>query len=201
MESRRKPLRPAVMAALTRAGNAARTPADDPHLLVEDHLEPRVRIPADLVRSVIAVIEIGILAGLALLANATATGVEVDLVGASRRLPAALLQLIGWAGPVALLILPSELNTKTDGVTGRNEANLDGLLAGLVAYVTVVGLRGRAHWSTAFLTAVGFYAVARLAATQQTHTTVLSLLTTIAIGSAVGSGLRYALGTTTGRPT
>src|SRR5216683_2935181 len=134
MESRRKPLRPAVMAALTRAGNAARTPADDPHLLVEDHLEPRVRIPADLVRSVIAVIEIG-------------------------------------------------------------------LLAGLVAYVTVVGLRGRAHWRTAFLTAVGFYAVARLAATQQTHTTVLSLLATIAIGSAVGSGLRYALGTTTGRPT
>ncbi len=235
------------MAALTRAGNAARTPADDPHLLVEDHLEPRVRIPADLVRSVIAVIEIGILAGLALLANATATGVEVDLVGASRRLPAALLQLIGWAGPVALLILPIALairllmvrqyrrlaeavaaggitvgvvalinallnqpflrqlqialHTTTAGVTGRHEATLDGLLAGLVAYVTVVGLRGRAHWRTAFLTAVGFYAVARLAATQETHTTVLSLLTTIAIGSAVGSGLRYALGTTTGRPT
>src|SRR6266851_5631717 len=247
MESRRKPLRPAVMAALTRAGNAARTPADDPHLLVEDHLEPRVRIPADLVRSVIAVIEIGMLAGLALLANATATGVEVDLVGASRRLPAALLQLIGWAGPVALLILPIALairllmvrqnrrlaeavaaggitvgvvalinallnqpflrqlqialHTTTAGVTGRHEATLDGLLAGLVAYVTVVGLRGRAHWRTAFLTAVGFYAVARLAATQQTHTTVLSLLITIAIGSAVGSGLRYALGTTTGRPT
>ncbi|HEX9515435.1 MAG TPA: lysylphosphatidylglycerol synthase domain-containing protein [Streptosporangiaceae bacterium] len=232
---------------MTRAGNAARTPADDPHLLVEDHLEPRVRIPADLVRSVIAVIEIGILAGLALLANATATGVEVDLVGASRRLPAALLQLIGWAGPVALLILPIALairllmvrqyrrlaeavaaggitvgvvalinallnqpflrqlqialHTTTAGVTGRHEATLDGLLAGLVAYVTVVGLRGRAHWRTAFLTAVGFYAVARLAATQETHTTVLSLLTTIAIGSAVGSGLRYALGTTTGRPT
>src|SRR5258706_457459 len=247
MESRRKPLRPAVMAAWTRAGNAARTPADDPHLLVEDHLEPRVRIPADLVRSVIAVIEIGILAGLALLANATATGVEVDLVGASGRLPAALLQLIGWAGPVALLILPIALairllmvrqyrrlaeavaaggitvgvvalinallnqpflrqlqialHTTTAGVTGRHEATLGGLLAGLVAYVTVVGLRGRAHWRTAFLTAVGFYAVARLAATQQTHTTVLSLLTRIAIGSAVGSGLRYALGTTTGRPT
>ena len=235
------------MAALAHAGNAARAPADNPHLLVEDHLEPRVRIPADLVRSVIAVIEVGILAGLALLANATATGVEVDLVGASRRLPAALLQLIGWAGPVALLILPIALairllmvrqyrrlgeavaaggitvgvvalinalltqpflrqlqialHTTTAGVTGRHEPTLDGLLAGLVAYVTVVGLRGRAHWRTVFLTAVGFYAVARLAATLQTHTTVLSLLVTIAIGSAVGSGLRYALGTTTGRPT
>jgi glycosyltransferase 2 family protein len=233
------------MAALAHVGNGARAPAHDPHLLVEDHLEPRVRIPADLVRSVIAVIEIGILAGLALLANATATGVEVDLVGASRRLPAALLDLIGWAGGVALLILPIALairvvmvgqyrrlaeavatggitvgvvalvnvllnqpalrqlqialHTTTAGVTGRHEATLDGLLAGLVAYVTVVGLRGRAHWRTAFLTAVGFYAVATLA-TPTTHTTVLSLLITIAIGSAVGSGLRYALGTSTGRP-
>ena len=80
---------------MTHAGNGARTPAGDSHLLVEDHLEPRVRIPADLVRSVIAVIDIAILAGLALLANATATGVEVDVVGASRRLPVTLLHLIG----------------------------------------------------------------------------------------------------------
>jgi len=247
MKSRREPLRPAVMAALTRAGKAAKAPAGDHHLVVEDHLEPRVRIPADLVRSVIAILEIAICAGLALLASATATGVEFDLVGASRRLPAALLHLIGWAGGVALLILPIvlairllmvrqyrrlaeavgaggitvgvvvlvnvllshpflrhlqiALHTTATGVAGRHEPTLDGYLAGLVAYVTVVGLRGRAHWRTAFLTAVGFYSVASLAATQQTHTTVLSLLITIAIGSAVGSGLRYALGTTTGRPT
>src|SRR5260221_14410228 len=101
MESRRKPLRPAVMAALTRAGNAARTPADDPHLLVEDHLEPRGRIPADLVRSVIAVIEIGMLAGPALLATPTATGVAVDLAGAGRRLPPPPLQLTRSSGPSA----------------------------------------------------------------------------------------------------
>jgi uncharacterized membrane protein YbhN (UPF0104 family)/tRNA A-37 threonylcarbamoyl transferase component Bud32 len=234
------------MAALTHAGNGSGAPANDRHLLVQDHLEPRVRIPADLVRSVIAVIEIGILAGLALLANATATGVEVDLVGASRRLPVTLVHLIGWAGGVALLILPIALairllmlmqyrrlaeavaaggitvgvvalmnvllnqpalrqlqialHTTTVGVAGRHEAALDGLLAGLVAYVTVVGLRGRAHWRTAFLTAVGFYVVASLA-DKNTHATFLSLVITIAIGSAVGSGLRYALGTTTGRPT
>ena len=235
------------MAALTRASNAAKAPAGDQQLVVEDHLEPRVRIPADLVRSVTAVLEIAILAGVALLASATATGVEFDVVGASRRLPAALLHLIGWAGGVALLILPIALairlvmvrqyrrlgeavaaggitvgvvalvnvllnqpflhhlqialHPSTAGVTGRPEATLDGYLAGLLAYVTVVGLRGRAHWRTAFLTAVGFYAVASLASTQSTHTTVLSLLITITIGSAVGSGLRYALGTTTGRPT
>jgi len=234
------------MAALARAHNGASARAADPQLRVEDNLEPRVRIPADLVRSVIAVLEIGILVGLALLANATATGVEVDLVGASRRLPVTLLHLIGWAGGVAMLIFPIALairllmirqyrrlaeavaaggstvglvallnvllsqpalrqlqialHTTTTGVTGRHEATLDALLAGLFAYVTVVGLRGRAHWRTAFLTAVGFYAVANLA-TPTTHTTVLSLLITIAIGSAVGSGLRYALGTSTDRPT
>src|SRR5262249_14349618 len=45
-----------------------------------------------------------------------------------------------------------------------------------------------------------FYAVATLA-TPATHTTVLSLLMTIGIGSAVGSGLWYALGPSTGRAT
>src|SRR5215469_15244518 len=246
MKSRRKPLRPAVMAALTRAGNGGKAAAGGPHLLVEDHLEPRVRIPADLLRSVIAVAEIALLVGIGLLANATATGVEFDVVGASRRLPISLLHLIGFAGGIALLILPialatrlllikqyrrlaeavvtggiavvvvavvnlvlnqpflhelhNALHTTTAGVAGRHEATLDGYLAGLVAYMTVVGLRGRAHWRTAFLTAIGFYAVASLT-DRTTHTTVLSLLITVAIGSAVGSGLRYAFGTTTGRPT
>lgn len=232
------------MAALTRAGRGTKAPAGNPHLVVDDDLEPRVRIPADLVRCVIAVVEFAILVGIGLLASATATGVEFDLVHASKRLPVSLLQLIGYAGNLALLILPIALairllvvrqyrrlgeavvtggiavgvvalvnlllnqsalrplhialHTTTAGVTGRHEATLDGYLAGLVAYMTAVGLRGRAHWRTAFLTAIGFYAVASLAST---HTTVLSLLITITIGSAVGSGLRYALGTTSGRPT
>jgi uncharacterized membrane protein YbhN (UPF0104 family)/tRNA A-37 threonylcarbamoyl transferase component Bud32 len=233
------------MAALTRAGSGAKAPAGEPAVLVDDHLEPRVRIPADSIRCVIALAEIALLIGVALLASATATGVEFDLVGASRRLPVALLHLLGWAGGIALLILPIALaikllmvrqyrrlgeavatggitvgvvalvnvllnqpflrqlhialHTTTAGVTGQHAATLDGYLAGLVAYMTVVGLRGRAHWRSTFLTAIGFYAVASLADT--THTTVLSLLITVAIGSAVGSGLRYALGTTTGRPT
>jgi len=230
------------MAALTRAGSGTRAPAGE-QLLVDDHLEPRVRIPADFIRSVIALVEIALLVGIALLAGATATGVEVDVVGASKHLPVSL-HLIGLAGGAALLILPIALairllmvtqyrrlteavatggvtvglvavvnlllnqpflrllhialHTTTAGVTGRHEATLDGYLAGLVAYVTVVGLRGRAHWRPAFLTAIAFYAVASLA---DTHTTVLSLLITVATGSAIGSGLRYAFGTATGRPT
>src|SRR5258707_475854 len=112
MGSRRKPLRPAVMAALTRAGSEARAPGEPaPQVVVDDHLEPRVRIPADLLRCVIAAVEIAVLVGLALLANATGTGLE------------------------------------------------------------------------------------------DSNTTVMSLLITIASGSAIGSGLRYALGTISGRPT
>jgi uncharacterized membrane protein YbhN (UPF0104 family) len=243
MDSRHKPLRPAVMAALTRASGGQKTAAAGDDLIIEDHLDSRVRIPADLLRFVIALTEIALLVGIALLASATATGVEIDVVGASKHLPHALLQLIGWAGGVALLILPialairaimvkqyrrlaeavatggiavgvialvnvllnqpalaqlhHALHSTSAGVTGAHEATLDGYLAGLVAYVTVIGLRGRTQWRSAYLTTMGFYVIASLA---DKHATVLSLLITITIGSAVGSGLKYALGTRTGRP-
>src|SRR5215472_19377017 len=106
MRSRREPRRPAVMAALPRARSRTQASGDQPALLVEDHLQPRVRIPADLLRCVMATVEIALLAGLAVLASATATGVEVDFVGASHRLPHAVLNLIGIAGNLALPVLP-----------------------------------------------------------------------------------------------
>src|SRR5215472_14909212 len=109
MRSRREPRRPAVMAALVRAGNRTRASGDQPSVLVEDHLEPRVRIPADLLRCVIATVEIALLAGIGVLASATAGGVEVDVVGASHRLPPAVLHLIGIAGNLALPVLPVAL--------------------------------------------------------------------------------------------
>jgi len=240
------------MAALTRAGSGTGTPdetpdgqeGDRPAVLVEDHLEPRVRIPADMLRCVIAITEVALLVGLALLASKTASGVEIDFVNAGQHVPKSLLRLAGFAGYVALLILPVALavrlavlrqfrrlaeaaatggiavglvaavnvllnlpalhdlhlamHTAKAGMAGPREATLDGYLAGLVAYVTVVSLRGRAHWRTAFLTAIGFYAVASLV---HSTTTVLSLLIAMAIGSAIGSGLRYAFGTISGRPT
>ncbi len=194
-----------------------------------------------MLRSIIATAEIGLLVGLALLASATATGVDVDFVGASQRLPAALLHLIQAAGDLALPILPlalairlsirgqfrrlaeaiitggvtvgvvavvnillnlapmSHLHSalRTASTTGTPAAALDGYLAGLVAYVTIIGLRGYAHWQPAFLTGIGLYGLANLA---QGHTTVFSFLITVLIGSATGSGLRYAFGTISGRP-
>ncbi len=240
MSSRQQPRRPEVVAALTPERGEIAEPGSGPR--ITDHLETRVRIPADMLRCLIAVVEIGLLVGLALLASATATGVEFDLVGASRRLPLALLHLIGFAGNLALLLLPVALAVRlvflrqfrklaeavvTGGLTvgavaavnsvlnlpaldqlraalhttslaSRHAATLDGYLAGLLAYTTVIGLRGRAHWRPAFLTAVAFYAVASLANSQ---TTVLSLLITVLLGSAIGSGVRYALGVISARPT
>jgi len=243
------------MAALTRAGSRAASraagraadPAGQQQVLVEDYLEPRVRIPADMIRCVLAVTEIALLFGLAVLAGNTATGVDVDIMGVSQHLPSGVLRLIGYAGSLAILVLPVALAIRlcllrqfrrlaeavlTGGVavglvalvnlvlgvpalrhvnsalhaTGAashgaavsHGATLDGYLAGLVAYVTVVGLRGHARWRPAYLTGIAFYGLASLADSQ---VTVLSLLITVLAGSAIGSGLRYALGTRSARPT
>jgi glycosyltransferase 2 family protein len=85
--------------------------AAGPHqaIQVEDRLESRIRIPADLLRFVIALIEIALLAGLGLIARATANGAEIDIVLASQRLPHAVLSFLGFAAHIALLILPAAL--------------------------------------------------------------------------------------------
>jgi glycosyltransferase 2 family protein len=86
-------------------------PGPKPHgpIDVEDQLESRIRIPADMLRFVIADIEIVLLAGLGLLARATANGAETDIVLASKRLPPAVLSFIGFIAHAALLILPAVL--------------------------------------------------------------------------------------------
>jgi glycosyltransferase 2 family protein len=74
---------------------------------------------------------------------------------------------------------------------------LDGYLSGLTAYVTVIGLAGRPRWRAVFWLAVAFYGLASLAGTQ---TTVFSLLITVLVGIACGSGLRYLVGSMSERP-
>jgi uncharacterized membrane protein YbhN (UPF0104 family) len=76
---------------------------------VEDHLEPRVRIPADILRCVIALIEIALLAALGELARQTANGAEFDLVQASHKLPKVLLSTVGFVAHLSLLVLPIAL--------------------------------------------------------------------------------------------
>jgi uncharacterized membrane protein YbhN (UPF0104 family)/tRNA A-37 threonylcarbamoyl transferase component Bud32 len=232
---RRLPLIGAVRQAPAAVGDGA--------VLVEDRLEPRIRIPADLLRCVIGCIEIGLLFGLASLAGDTAHGVELTAVGASHFLPTVLLPVIGFAAPAALIILPVALAARllfhrqprrlaeavvTGAITvavaelanivlrqhgaadlyqalithplgAARTPPLDGLLAGLAAYVTVIGLSGRPRWRTAFWLAIGFYGLASLGR-PHTHTTLFSLAITLLLGSAIGSGLRYAAGSTSERP-
>jgi uncharacterized membrane protein YbhN (UPF0104 family) len=210
---------------------------------VEDYLEPRVRIPADLLRCIIGCIEIGLLVGLASLAGDTAHGVELTAVGASHFLPRVLLPVVGFAAPAALIILPVALAGRllfhrqpwrlaeaaatgaltvaaaalanvllrlhgaahlyqaliTHPSSGLGQPPLDGLLSGLAAYITVIGLSGRPRWRTAFWLAVGFYGLASLGR-PHAHTTLFSLAITLLLGSAIGSGFRYAAGSTSERP-
>src|SRR5258708_1606995 len=89
-----------------RVGPSGNPPAA---ILGEAPLERGGRFPADLLRCIIALVEIGLLAGLGLLARATASGAETDLVLASLRLPKALLPFLGYAAHAALLLLPVAL--------------------------------------------------------------------------------------------
>jgi uncharacterized membrane protein YbhN (UPF0104 family)/tRNA A-37 threonylcarbamoyl transferase component Bud32 len=218
---------------------ASRTAA----LVVEDHLEPRIRLPTDLLRSLTALIEIGILLSLGLLATHTTTGVDVDIVGASRHLARGLVAPLHSLAFIALIVLPVALAIRlvmigqlrrlaeavaigliAGGVTvtvdvilqvgslaqvysalarvGTPSGSmvLDPYLTGLAAYLTVIGMSGRQRWRTWFWLSIGFYSLTSLALEHETST-VLSLLITLLIGAAVGSGLRYLIGTNTERPT
>jgi uncharacterized membrane protein YbhN (UPF0104 family) len=74
---------------------------------------------------------------------------------------------------------------------------LDGYLAGLAAYSTILGLSGPSRWRTALWLAVAVYALASLATFSST---VLSLAITLLLGRAVGLGVRYAAGSWSQRP-
>jgi glycosyltransferase 2 family protein len=210
---------------------------------VEDRLEPRVRLPSDILRCITACIEIALLVGLALLAKATASGVEFDLVYASRKLATGVITPLLTLASLALFVLPvlfavmlifrgqlrrlveaACIGLAAAGVTLALDAllhlhalsalshalakqggagtgsPLDAYLAGLVAYVAVLGLSGRPRWRTWFVLAVGFYCLASVASSNGA-TTVLTLLITLLVGQAVGSGLRYVVGTVSERPT
>jgi glycosyltransferase 2 family protein len=235
------PSAPGAVQAQARAAPAHVAARAQDELIIEDRLEPRVRIPADLLRCIIAIIEIALLAGLGLLARATASGAETDIVLASRHLAKSLLSLLGFAAHAALFVLPVTLAVRllirrqprrlaeaagAGGVTvgvvivanlllvhpvasslygvlspmhsgTRRVPPLDAYLSGVTAYVTVIGLSGRPRSRTVFWLAIAFFAVASLADAQ---TTIFSVLIALLLGIACGSGLRYAFGSASERP-
>jgi uncharacterized protein (TIRG00374 family) len=73
-----------------------------PPVLVEDHRERRIRKPADLLRCLACIASVVVLAGLGIVASATADGVETNIVEVSRSVPHALLVT---ARPLALFLL------------------------------------------------------------------------------------------------
>jgi uncharacterized membrane protein YbhN (UPF0104 family) len=77
-----------------------------PVVQVTDHLERRIRRPVDALRCVISCFWIIVLAVAAVAASATTTGVETDIVGASKRLPPTLLHVVPALALFALFILP-----------------------------------------------------------------------------------------------
>jgi uncharacterized membrane protein YbhN (UPF0104 family) len=84
------------------------------------------------------------------------------------------------------------------GATHTHVNALDPYLAGLVAYVTMIGLTGRPGWRNALGLAIGVYAVVQLAALD---TIGLSILLTMLAGRAIGLAVRYAAGSASQRPT
>ena len=119
-------------------------PSQSGAIQVTDRLERRIRKPIDLLRCVITASEIIVLvvAGVAL--SATTTGIETDIVGASKRLPHALLVLAPPLALFAILIIPVALAVR-EVVRGQiqrlGEAVATGVLAAAVAAVANAALR------------------------------------------------------------
>ncbi len=105
---------------------------------VTDHLERRIRKPVDALRCIVSCGWIFVLAVAGVAASATTSGVETDIVGASQRLPHALLVVAPPLALFALLILPVALAVTElvrRQVRHLVEAVATGLLAGAAAQV------------------------------------------------------------------
>jgi uncharacterized protein (TIRG00374 family) len=110
---------------------------------VTDHLERRIRKPVDALRCIMSCVWIFVLAVAAVAASATTTGVETDIVGASKRLPHALLVVAPPIALFALFILPVALGVTQlvrRQVRRLIEAVATGLLAGGAAAVANIVL-------------------------------------------------------------
>jgi uncharacterized membrane protein YbhN (UPF0104 family) len=114
------------------------TSEQQPSILVEDHLERRIRKPVDLLRCLVACIEIVALAVAGVAASATTTGVETDIVGASGRLPHAVLVVAPPIALFALLILPVALAVR-QLIRRQPQRLAEAIAAGILA-AAVVGV-------------------------------------------------------------
>jgi uncharacterized membrane protein YbhN (UPF0104 family) len=147
---------------------------------------------------------LGVAATLALLLWPAALAIRQLIRRQSRRLAEAVLTggatiaLVALANTALLHGVAAPLYDALAIQRAGAAGPLDGYLAGLAAYATIMGLTGPSRWRTALWLAVGVYAVATLAVAS---ITVLSLLITLLLGRAIGLGVRYAAGEWSQRPT
>jgi uncharacterized membrane protein YbhN (UPF0104 family) len=147
---------------------------------------------------------LGVAATLALLLWPAALAIRQLTRRQSRRLTEAVLTGGATIGLVALAntaLLRGAAAPLYDAIAIQRAGAagpLDGYLAGLAAYATIIGLTGPSRWRTALWLAVGVYAIVTLATAS---ITVLSLVITLLLGRAIGLGVRYAAGEWSQRPT
>ncbi len=139
------------------------------------------------------------LAFIALLVLPVALAIRLVINRQLRRLAEAVVVGLLAAGVAAACNAILALSALADLYQALAHAGsaLDLDLAGLAAYLTVIGLNGLPRWRAWFAVAITFYFVTSLV---EKHATILSLLISLLIGAAVGSGLRYLIGTNTERP-
>jgi glycosyltransferase 2 family protein len=116
-------------------------------LEVADQLERRIRKPIDALRCIVNWGWVVVLALAAVAASAATTGAETDIVGASKRLPQALLDVVPPIARFAVFILPVGLAVTQlfrRQVRALIEALATGLLAGAVAIIANIVLTGPA---------------------------------------------------------
>jgi glycosyltransferase 2 family protein len=77
--------------------------------VVEDQLEPRIRMPTDLLRCVTGCLEIALLVVIGLVASATASGFEFDVVHVSKELASGLIHPLYYLSLYALIVLTAAL--------------------------------------------------------------------------------------------
>ena len=105
-----RPATPTLAEPSSTGGRRNDHPVLQPPLIqVSDQLERRIRKPADALRCVVACIVIIAAVVTAIAASATTAGAEIDIVGASKRLPDALANDIPQIARFGLLILPLAL--------------------------------------------------------------------------------------------
>ncbi|HEY7882026.1 MAG TPA: hypothetical protein VID31_14320, partial [Streptosporangiaceae bacterium] len=147
---------------------------------------------------------LGVAATLALLLWPAALAIRQLTRRQSRRLTEAVLTGGATIGLVALAntaLLRGAAAPLYDAIAIQRAGAagpLDGYLAGLAAYATIIGLTGPSRWRTALWLTIGVYAIVTLATAS---ITVLSLVITLLLGRAIGLGVRYAAGEWSQRPT